>query len=309
MSSTCVGCVAELAQGPGHRLVDDRHGAPAHQLLRLDQPEVGLDAGGVAVHEQADRPGRGQHRGLGVAHAVLLGQLDRLVPGLLGGREQLGRDQVLVDLGRLRLVHAQHVDHRLGVLVEAGERAHAGRGAGRGGVGVAGQERRDGPGPGPALVGVVGQAVGHEQGAQVGVADAQLAEEPGVLGDGLGRVVGVAHQDLLAGEEDLDRGLEAVDVEGVVVVQELHQVEAGQVAGRVVEVHVLRARVAAVDPPGVGRGVPAVDGRVELHAGVGALPGGVGDLAEEVAGRDRADHLAVGAGRQLPVGAVDAPPA
>ena len=55
----------------------------------------------------------------------------------------------------------------------------------------------------------------------------------------LGRVVGVADDDLLGGEDDLDRGREAVDVEDAVVAEERHQVEAGQVARRVVEVHVL----------------------------------------------------------------------
>ena len=158
----------------------------------------------------------------------------------------------------------------------------------------------------PALVGVVGQAQGHEQGAEVGVAEAELAEAPGGLGDGLGRVVGVADQDLLGGEDDLDGGLEAVDVElGAVVVEERQQVEAGQVAGRVVEVHVLGAGVRAVDPAGVGRGVPAVDRGVELHAGIGALPGGLGDLAHEVAGLDRLDDLAGGDRPQVPVGVVD----
>ena len=107
-----LGAVAQLGQGAGHRLVDDRHRAAADQLLRLDQSEVGLDAGGVAVHQQADGPGRRQHRGLRVAHAVGLGQVDRLVPGLLRRREQLGRHDVLVDAGRLGLVHAQHVEHR-----------------------------------------------------------------------------------------------------------------------------------------------------------------------------------------------------
>ena len=226
MSSICSGAVAELGQGPGHRLVDDRHRAAAHELLRLHEPEVGLDAGGVAVHQQADRAGRREHRGLRVAHAVDLGQLDRLVPGLLGGREQLGRHDVLVDAGRLGLVHAQHVEHRLGVLVVAGERAHAGGRAGRGGVGVAGQQRRDGGRPGPPGVGVVGQALGHQQRAQVGVADAELAEGPRRLGDLLRRVVGVADDDLHAGEDDRHRRLEAVDVELVVPVEEREQVHA-----------------------------------------------------------------------------------
>ena len=287
-----VGRVAQPGERPGHRLVDDRHRAAADQLLGLDQAEVGLDAGGVAVHEQADGPGRGQHAGLRVAHAVLLAELDGQVPGLLGGRQQVGRHQLLVDVGHRVAVHPQHVGHRLDVLVVAGEGPHAGGRAGRRGVGVPGHEGGDGAGPRPALVRVVGQALGHEQGAEVGVADAELPEATRVLGDLLGRVVGVADDDLLGGEDDLDGGAEALDVERRVVVEELHQVEAGQVARRVVEVHVLGARVGAVDPPGVGGGVPPVDGGVELHAGVGALPGGLGDLAEEVTGRHGAHRLA-----------------
>ncbi len=115
----------------------------------------------------------------------------------------------------------QHVDHRLDVLVVPGEGSHPGGGAGRGGVGVPGHQGGDGGGPRPTLVGVVGQALGHEQGAEVGVADAQLTEAPRVLGDLVGRVVGVADDDLLGGEDDLDRGPEALDVERRVGVEEL----------------------------------------------------------------------------------------
>ncbi len=57
----------------------------------------------------------------------------------------------------------------------------------------------------------------------------------------------------------------------------------GQVAGRVVEEHVLAARIRGVDARRVLRGVPAVDGGVVLHAGIAAVPGGVGDLAQQVA--------------------------
>ncbi len=38
-----------------------------------------------------------------------------------------------------------------------------------------------------------------------------------------------------------------------------------------------------VDPPDGRAGVPFVDGGVELHARVGARPGGVGDLVPQVA--------------------------
>ncbi len=80
--------VAERLQRQRHRLVDDRHLAAADQLLELDQREVRLDAGRVAVHQEADRAGRRQHRRLRVAVAVLLAERDRLVPGRARGLEQ-----------------------------------------------------------------------------------------------------------------------------------------------------------------------------------------------------------------------------
>src|SRR5439155_4159844 len=46
---------------------------------------------------------------------------------------------------------------------------------------------------------------------------------------------------------------------------------------------VLGARVAGIDRP-VGRaGMPFVDGRVELNAGIGTRPGGISDLVPELA--------------------------
>jgi hypothetical protein len=115
--------------------------------------------------------------------------------------------------------------------VETGERSHAGRGACRGGIGAAGQQRGDRGCPPPALVGVVGHALGHEQRAQVGVADAELAVLAARLGDLLGGVVGVADQDLLGGEHHVDGGFEGFDVEGAVLSEEPQQVQRGQIAG------------------------------------------------------------------------------
>ena len=63
-----------------------------------------------------------------------------------------------------------------------------------------------------------------------------------------------------------------------VLAAELHEVERREVARRVVDVHVLRARVGRVDPARVRAGVPVVDRRVVLDARIGAAPRGVGDL-------------------------------
>ena len=86
-----LGRVAERGERPRHHAVDDLEVAAAGQLLELDQREVGLDAGGVAVHHQADRAGRRDHRGLGVAIAVRLAPLERLVPGRARRLDQVGR--------------------------------------------------------------------------------------------------------------------------------------------------------------------------------------------------------------------------
>jgi hypothetical protein len=85
--------VAERAQRLGDRVVDDLEVAAAGELLELDQREIGLDAGGVAVHHQADGAGRGNHGGLGVAVAVLLAELERLVPGSVAWAIRSGSGQ------------------------------------------------------------------------------------------------------------------------------------------------------------------------------------------------------------------------
>ena len=83
--------VAEHLQRLGHGAVDDLEVAAAGELLELDQREVRLDAGGVAVHDQADGAGRRDHRDLGVAEAVGLAERQRLVPGGAGVRRPAPR--------------------------------------------------------------------------------------------------------------------------------------------------------------------------------------------------------------------------
>ena len=84
-------------------------------------------------------------------------------------------------------------------------------------------------------------AGGHQQRTQVGVADAKLPVGAGGGGDLLGREVREADRDVHRGDDQLRDLLEPADVEGVAVVQELHQVDAGQVARGIVEVDVFRA--------------------------------------------------------------------
>ena len=73
--------VAERPERARHGLVDDLEIAAAGELLELDQGEVGLDAGGVAVHDEADRAGRGDDRDLRVAKPMHLAERQRRAPG------------------------------------------------------------------------------------------------------------------------------------------------------------------------------------------------------------------------------------
>ncbi len=132
------GRVAEHAQRFRHRAVDDLEVAAAGELLEFDEREVGLDAGGVAVHDQADGAGRRHHRHLRIAEAVRRALLDHAVPGALGVLDELRvragfvverhrrrRDLLIAVAVAMRgaAMIAHHAQHGLAILLVAGEGA------------------------------------------------------------------------------------------------------------------------------------------------------------------------------------------
>ena len=109
-------------------------------------------------------------------------------------------------------------------------------------IGLAAHDGGDAGGVVAAGIGVVGQAGGHEQRAEIGVAQAERTIVMRVAHDHLGGIAGVVHDDFLRGDEDVDGMAIGGDVERPVG-RELQQVQAGQVAGGVVEEHVLAAGI------------------------------------------------------------------
>jgi hypothetical protein len=179
--------VAERAQRLGHRAVDDLEISAAGQLLELDDGEIRFDAGGVAVHHQADGAGGRDNAGLGIAVAVALPELQRRVPGALGGGHQVHvraglrlqrhrRHRHALIAGFLAIggaaMVADHPQHVVPVLLVTGKRAELARHLGRGRIGDARHDGAQRPAHRPAFVGVVGQPAGHEQPAEVGEAQA-----------------------------------------------------------------------------------------------------------------------------------------
>ena len=274
--------VAQRPQGERHRLIHDLQHATAGELLVLHQRDVGLDARRVAVHEEADGACRCEDRGLGVAIAVLAATGEHVVPDPPGGVVEIARAR-RIDLLDGAAVHLHHVEHRVAVGGETLERADRRGELGARAVGGTVEDRGERPAQPAARVAVVGDAVGHQQAAEVGVAEAQRPVEVAVLGDPLRRIARVVNQDFLGHEEDPAGGGEPLHVERAVGLAELHQVDAREVAGGVVEEHVFGARIAGVDAAGVGAGVPAVDRGVVLHPRVAALPGALGHPVHHLA--------------------------
>jgi hypothetical protein len=73
-----------LKSAPRDGVVDDLDHAAADELLVLDEGEVGLDAGGVAVHHEADGAGGREDGDLRVAVAVLFAVGESAVPAIFG---------------------------------------------------------------------------------------------------------------------------------------------------------------------------------------------------------------------------------
>jgi len=276
--------VAQPFEGHGNGPVDQLEHAAAGQELVLDQGDVRLDPRRVAVHQEADRPGRRQDRRLGVAETHLAAGVERLVPGVFGRVSQVVGAMRLGDVVGMLAVHVDDLQHGVLVLLELDERSLQFGDFGADGVGGSRHDRADRRGQRTGLVRIVGHRQAHHQRAEIREPQAQRAEPMAVDRNRLVRVAAVVDQDLLGDDEQANRLFEPVDVKGAVFLAEFHQVQRSEVAGRVVDEHVLAARVGGVDGPGVGAGVPAVYRAVVLDAGVAADAGAFGDQLHQLAG-------------------------
>ena len=202
-------------------------------------------------------------------------------------------------------MHFHDFQHRLLIFLIAFEWTKACGNASRLEVGLARHHRRDRTGGVLADLTVVGNPLIHEHGAQVGVTQAEWAIGERVLLDPLGRITGVANDDLHTSDHRVDRLAEGLHVESSIRIQELHQVQGCQVASAIIQVHVLRAWIGGVDSRGVLGGVPTVDGGVELHARIAADVGRLGNFAEVLPGRASIHRLAARSTARLPIAIID----
>ena len=187
--------------------------AAADQLLVFHQRQVRLDAGGVAIHHEADRAGGSQHGDLRILVAVLFAEGERAVPGSLRGAEQRGLHIFRLDRAQRIAVHSNDVQHRFAVHGVACEGPQAFGNARGLRIRFAAHQRGDRAGHVAAAVGIIRQRHGHQQRAEVGIAQAQRTELVRVVGNPRRRIAGVIHQDFLRRDGDVHGMAERFHVE------------------------------------------------------------------------------------------------
>ena len=225
--------VAEHAQGFRHGAVDDLEVAAAGELLEFHQRKIWLDAGGVAVHHQADGAGRCDDARLRIAIAVGFAELQRAIPGELGA---LGQRQIIAravgqrivferlrrcrdlfiagafTVGRAAMI-AHDAQHGVAVFVIAPERAKLGRHFRGRRIGHAGHDGRQRAANRAAGFGVVGDAGRHQEPADIGVTEPQRAEVIRTLRDLARGELRHQHRDFEHNGPQPHRVLVALDVE------------------------------------------------------------------------------------------------
>ena len=297
------GRVTQAAQRPRHRLVDDLDHAAADELLVLHQRDVRLNARRVAVHHERDRPRWREHRGLCVAKTKCRTKLQCIIPRAVRRVDHLRWSKRCIYCTRIVTVFRNYAQHGLTIFVERGERTDALSDAGGGRVRMSRHDRGDRAGVRAAAIGVVWKAKRHQQRAEIRITQTELTHGDRVLGDLQRRVARVADDDLLRPDRHRYGAPKRLDIERIAFIDELHQVERSEVAGGVIDVHVLRARVAGVDARGVCACVPVVDRRVVLHARITARPCRRGDALQQLARAHGLHRLAFQHGDQIPVAA------
>ena len=310
--------IAQFLQCRRHRAVDDLEIPAAGQFLELYQREIRLDPGGIAIHHQADRAGRRNHRDLRISVAVLFAQGQGFVPGGFGQFDQpLIRATGVIQRHRLDLqplvtvgfaisgsaMVADHPQHVVRIALITRKRPQL-TGNFRGcGIGNPAQDRCQRTAQGAAFVAVIGIAHVHQQPADIGIAQPQCAEIIGQLRDFLAGELGHHHADFQCqrpqtGGVDIILGLE------LAVFQKGQQIHAGQVAGGIIQEHIFRTGVGTADRTIFGACVPGVDRIMELDARIGTGPGGMADLFPQFPRLYHFGHFAVGAVDQFPVGII-----
>ena len=154
-----------------------------------------------------------------------LTRVERVVPRLSTCGQQVGGHRRRpFDVPDRRAVLGHDAGHRRAVLCEACKRPHTHRDLGGLAIGTTRHQRAHRSRVGATLLRVVRKAAGHQECAEVRIAEAELAEGLRVALDLRRRIRGIADKDLLCEEHYVDGVFECLDIELTIFAAEFHQI-------------------------------------------------------------------------------------
>ncbi len=146
----------------------------------------------------------------------------------------------------------------------------------------------------PARFRVIRQASGHKKGTQVGVSDSQLTVFTGGVTNGIGREISETDGNIHSRDDKLHCLRKTVGIKCVVILEELEQVEAREVARGVVQAHVFRAWIGRIDTTGFWIGMPVINSVVVLNTRICTCPRGLCHFMKQLRGIDSFHDSSVG---------------
>ena len=277
--------VTELAKRHAHRLIRNFEKPTTYEFLVLDESNIGLHPRGVAIHHKGDGPGRSQHRDLGVLEPVFAAFFHCRIPNFTRSTEQLRADTVVIHLVRSVPVHTDHFQEWLPIHSEFLKRTHGMCNFRAHQVGLAAHQRCDRSRKIPALVAVVGLPLGHQKSPEIRVTETQWPEKVTVFLNRLGGVAREIDQYLLGKNRQRHRRTKVVHLERLILgIDEGHQVQARQIAGRIVQEHIFGTGVTRIDATRGLHRIPAIDRAVVLNSRIATEMGGLGHFIQKFLG-------------------------
>ena len=163
--------IAESTQRSRHCLVDDTHCAAADKLLHLHEAKIRLYTSRIAVHHEPNGACWRQHARLAVSHAVELTEFYCFIPRCCSGVQEIFGHKACVDVIHCLTVHTKHLEHVIAVFMEAREWTNLARHLCACRIAVTRQDSSDGSSLCSTLCAIIRQALGHQECAEVGIAD------------------------------------------------------------------------------------------------------------------------------------------
>ncbi len=216
--------IPQSIKSPRNGIVHDFENPTPHELLVLDQRDVGLHPRRITVHHKRDSPCGSQDRYLSVSKSMGLTLLDRLLPHLADGTQEFKGNICRIYLGNAPVVFSNHLKHWPPVRLKPIKAAHGRGDFSRGQIGLPGHKGWDSRCIVSSRIAIIGKAPCHQQSTEVGKSQPQGSVSMTVLGNRLCWIPCVVHNDFLGENHHLHSLAKSGHIELSLLVQKPQEI-------------------------------------------------------------------------------------